>query len=54
MLLSYLGNTFLCKKTHIKHDIHVRKVAVRERKWEIEGASYIIKVLSIWIINKGV
>ena len=25
---------------HIKHDIHVRKVAVRERKWEIEGMSY--------------
>lgn len=30
------------QKTHIKHDIHVRKIAVRERKWEIEGASYII------------
>jgi len=42
------------QKMHIKHAIHVRKVAVRERKWEIEGGSYIIKVLSIWFINKGV
>ena len=48
MLLSYLGNTFLCKKTHIKHDIHARKVAVCERKWEIEGVSYIIILIFIF------
>jgi len=32
VLLSYLGNTFFVQKMHIKHDIHVRKVAVRKRK----------------------
>ena len=39
------------QKMHIKHAIHVRKSVVRERKWEIEGVSYIIILIFIFITN---
>ena len=32
------------QKTHIKHDIHVRKVAVREREYKISRVSIIIEL----------
>lgn len=33
------------QKIHIIYAIHVRKVAVRERKWEIEGGGYIMVIV---------